>query len=444
MISNSTVTQASYTEEPSAIKAQTPLLFPSLDSDQEKFAFLIWAKNKIPALFSDGAIYNVDLLSILDDQDKLLKKLKVIPGHEAALKKRDFLNITITPPKEGIRANEVQLKPGVVAAWKNNLKNRFDTWHRNHSHSSIMDSLRRDLMSFNEPKKRKGNEATRLIATFLRHKELRAQYKDPGINELLPRLVHIHSILEENSDLKAQFQKKDLESLKRLLSQGQEQGKNLKQKDLLELYLALTYIKDRTDDPIKGLRYQDHLDQLDEDALRLFNDKNDFLLPQIQKFFEKKDSSLNLVEKLVNERVFFIYGNESNLKGYVSTTVVDLNGQKALYVITIGGHKVTAGDTKLILMGLEKEKSKIGVDHILLPRKSKLIGLINFPAPRGVYSQYTKGRIGHSFSYQNVDVRETIEEFSSDYNTARYDQIISNKEAVILSIDEKEMNRIIR
>jgi hypothetical protein len=162
-----------------------------------------------------------------------------------------------------------------------------------------------------------------------------------------------------------------------------------------------------------------------------------------------------------HERVFFIYGGgkdvdkekgkeeekeeapeeESHLKGYVSATEVNYKGKKALYVITIAGNRVSAGDTKLILMALEKAKEQLGFYQILLPAQDKINGLINFPAPRGVYEQYVKGHSPLPMEYQDQLIRRAIETFDSKNNSGAYDHMESNAVGIELKVDSKERTR---
>ena len=158
-----------------------------------------------------------------------------------------------------------------------------------------------------------------------------------------------------------------------------------------------------------------------------------------------------------HEMVFLVEGEDSaqkskKLKGYVSATVVDLpEGKKGLYVITISGSRVNAKDTEVILRGLEKEKEKLGVDHIVLPPSSRLSSLINFGEIREVYNSHVQGEREVPIHYQDSEIRSQIEQFRPQkkgsgfkisYNDARYDFARNNSSGVILKFKDKKSDSV--
>lgn len=161
-----------------------------------------------------------------------------------------------------------------------------------------------------------------------------------------------------------------------------------------------------------------------------------------------------------NERVFFIKekgkkkvidaeGHESEVefekvKGYVSATEVMANGKPSLYVITVSGNHVSAGDTELILRGLEQLKDKLGFDQILLPAHDKVESLNNFAAPRSVYNRYTANQEPVKITYNNTDIRRKIQNFESihGYNQGEYDHMENNDHAVVLNFSKSEHGNV--
>lgn len=139
-----------------------------------------------------------------------------------------------------------------------------------------------------------------------------------------------------------------------------------------------------------------------------------------------------------HERVFFvkkIKNGKEKLKGYVSATEVLVNNQKALYVVTISGSKLGAGDTELILRGLDRAKDMLGVRYIVLPQPQKLEDLINFKPIRSVYEEYIKKGKLVSIIYQHKDLRNKIQKFVSSYNSADYDHMKNNSKGSIISLN---------
>lgn len=159
-----------------------------------------------------------------------------------------------------------------------------------------------------------------------------------------------------------------------------------------------------------------------------------------------------------NERVFVLYDHEGKRKGTVTGTFVDVETsdgkrEKGFYVITIAGKQIDPADTELVFQGLESLKNKLGVDHIVLPEKKKLSGLINYPQIAGVYNNYLlpesllKLKLSErekltekntvKIHYRGKPIRKTIEGFHSEYNSADYDKMVSNQFGYLLKTPQE-------
>jgi HEAT repeat protein len=145
-------------------------------------------------------------------------------------------------------------------------------------------------------------------------------------------------------------------------------------------------------------------------------------------------------EATLERRVPLREDSAKTLKGYVSATEVKLaNGDTALYVVTISGNRISAGNAELILRGLEKEKANLGVKHILLPTLESTASLINYPGIRGVYQTYSKKGKPEAITYQDLRIREAIEGFKppSGYNKGDYDHHDRNHTGIIFKTDRQ-------
>ena len=140
-----------------------------------------------------------------------------------------------------------------------------------------------------------------------------------------------------------------------------------------------------------------------------------------------------------DEMVFFIYGPDQKnkaIKGYVTATLVELeNGEKALYVITIAGKRVSSSDTKIIFMGLEQAKKQLGVNHIALPIKENIDSLINYSAIKNIYLSQVEKSKKTNINYLHPEIRSIIENYSpkSEYNNGSYDYSSYNENAEIIN-----------
>ncbi len=284
---------------------------PPLETDEDKIAFLIWVKKRIPALFSDAAQYDINLLDILDDQKKLVDQLRKIPGYEDGFRKRKFVELTVTPPQEGLSVNEVKLKDGVVDDWKESLSKRLDQWSRSRTIDSgrpLLDQMKDDLLAQDllenpDKKKAKGTDpTTKVMAIIQNNGILKRQYdKEPKPSgDFLSRLRRMNEIIKNNPEAfkikenpkKQDLTADDLAKIETLLSQEEAsaESEKLKQKDLMELYLALGHAVRHElpgQNPFDLLASaKASLSTLTENDLLYFDDKNDVLIPEISKILK--------------------------------------------------------------------------------------------------------------------------------------------------------------
>ncbi len=161
------------------------------------------------------------------------------------------------------------------------------------------------------------------------------------------------------------------------------------------------------------------------------------------------------------ERVFWILDAQGKPKGSVSTTLVDITDahgkkSKGLYVITVAGATVTAGDTELVFRSLDREKHVFGADHLVLPQKKKLRNLINFGAIRGVYEDRINHQIYVLMDQQAIprEVAETaltvgveymgvcrpmIEAFKTHEYSGKYDHRSENRQGMLVNYSPEDL-----
>ncbi|MEI7441723.1 MAG: hypothetical protein WCK43_08875, partial [bacterium] len=125
-----------------------------------------------------------------------------------------------------------------------------------------------------------------------------------------------------------------------------------------------------------------------------------------------------------HERVFFIYPEDSSKpKGIISSTIVNSDGKKSLYVITLQG-SLNAADAITALHGLEKIKAQLGVDQIIIPTDPGS-GLINNGVIAKAVSDAAKRGKEVPIQYQDPEIRSTIENVKT-YNSGKYDHMSKN------------------
>ncbi len=489
---------------------------PPLETDEQKLAFLLEAKNRVPALFSNAAKYDIDLFALLDDENHLFKILKSNSEYNQLFSNKKYFKLSIIPPPEGIPVGRVEIKEEAIESWKEELTQSLNELNQHIPSLNRPDQL---LSKLREVKK----EYEELI--FGKNLDFKQQFGKIGAKPKIPEQNLTHEELNRFKEAQKR--------LNRLLQQNK--GKdwvqryqlildhydslialpNLPQKErlkktlhilntenqlqaLLQLWMIASQSPEQEPKDWSGLR--ERIQTLSEQDLIFYHDKQDTLMPKIKKALQSGVLEQRLVDGIFRkidtfasqtmrtqdkakhpiqitqvppsigifrgctggdcstqysfpypndpyEMVFFITDFNSdletnpsvNLKGYVSAThVLMSNGDPALYVITISGNRVSAGDVELILRALEKEKKNLGVKHILLPETTKLSDLINFPSILGVYETHTKNKSPVSFSYQNPEIRKEIEEFKSslDYNIGTYDHMKDNTQGVVLTFKD--------
>src|SRR6478736_5772287 len=71
------------------------LFMPKIESDLDRVRFLLWAHDHLPTLYSLTSDYQVDLFSLLQEEERLVEALKNNPEYQAAVRNRpELLSIT--------------------------------------------------------------------------------------------------------------------------------------------------------------------------------------------------------------------------------------------------------------------------------------------------------------------------------------------------------------
>ncbi len=129
-----------------------------------------------------------------------------------------------------------------------------------------------------------------------------------------------------------------------------------------------------------------------------------------------------------NELVFFVARSEPDrfLKGYVSASRVKVGGDVALYLHTISGSHLTAGDVELIMRGLDQSKGTFGAKRFLIPTELNTKKLMNFPQIQGVFMSHLKEKPLVFVEYFAPSIRGLLEGFDlwgDSYNSGTYDHV---------------------
>ena len=469
---------------------------PPLSTDDEKLNFLLQVKREIPHLFSDAAKYEIDLFSLLDNEQELVELLEKYTKFQDLHKKKSYLTMHVSVEEnKTIMVGDIEVKPEAIKGWKQSL---FDTIELN--------------------KKEFG--------TF---KEACDNRLDPNLLYKVDPLITLNKIGMIENKAKRKTSKTEKQAMKDLLPRNNIVTECKKRVGLVEKFECVlgNYNKiaglpnlpseDEIKKFIKGIKaeetmlsllhlalvshkqicqsweeVQNYIESLGGEDLIYMNDRDDVLVPLLKKYLSDNEAHISRALAIVHmkmisrfavqtishqrpikseivlkqvrpeigifrgctggdcssqysfpypndphERVFFIE-KQNTIKGYLSAIEVLVNGQKVLYVITISGAHLSSMDTELILRGLEKAKQLLGVEHIVLPDAGNINALINFPAVRSIYENHIKHKASVELLYQDQEIRTAIQNYqpNSGYNKGEYDYMNNNKTGHILFIKE--------
>lgn len=444
-------------------------------SNSEKIKILMNIHKEIPELFSDAARYDIDLLKILENQAELQKLLLNYPEFAKKWEEKKFLEMKIRVMGGASQALESRvIKNSAVDDWKASLTQIAQSLiaEKKGLETNAMIMLR------TLENRTSAGFLNGLILNLPSDKvALARELQKKGDWEALERHLEVN-LPEVLSNFKSTPPEFDLSKDVLIKKWVNLAGMEKKAGPILDLaILAMNRNLDlkKMIPEINKLDRQDLENMSDRDyqknAFAKILNKGDVGTPPFYdkhlKFYQsqteivqgvaKEGDGLTLKEQNPNsaifrgctagdcssqysfpypndpnERVFYIYDKDNHLKGAMSTTMVTKDsGETSLYVITISGNRVNSQDTELILQGLYKERKALGVSHIILPAKDNLMGLINFPLIRSVYSEAIEDGASTAITYQDQEIRKTIQDFQSEYNSAEYDYMEKNKKGVV-------------
>lgn len=470
----------------------TSHLLPPLKTDQEKLQFLLYAREKIPGLFEEAARYDVSLLKLLEDQQRLQEILSKNPEYLKALRERPPLLRIEVSPKKSLLVQERRIKASVIQQWRDELR---------HALRSVQNESRRGVTAALDAKIKAALETSNsgelkgLINSLINFIPPRDRRRVFEVSEHGERIERLKTLLPER--LPQTFKgdawgipagaprSEAIRALEAILEREEGFGA------LLELRVLMENPgwKDMSHPEI--LRMIDEVGEADLIALK---DK-DYVGPRLQPSFQsgrlpsgseealrsrlsdrvkRKSSVTEAFASLVGEslileevppsigifrgcaggdcstqmsfaypnapaeRTFLIREKSGSAKGYLTGATVRIGDETSFRVITIAGPRVGSGETQLILNALEQAKTSLGVRSISFPVKEALPSLINFTPIRETITRYIAGKPIKEVHYRDSEFRKPIESFDSRFNIASYDKMDLNRAAVEMLVPVSE------
>lgn len=456
------------------------ILLPEFRSDEDKMKFLFTIHKEIPGLFADAARYDIDLLKLLDEQGELQKALINYPEFQSDWEKKKLIEMSVSiEDKVTQLVGDKKLSEQQLIEWRNGLRENAEAILKS---KKDLKKMTREIVE-NSQGPTSAGFLNGLILNLPKNLQVEAREQQKKLNGNSMRDFLMKNLPAELKDFKSNPPEKSLLS-RDLIARWTaiynrekmigplidlsmiSQNRNLSLKEVLGI--------------IDNLDGQDLINLADPDYQRigfnkLFDNDNAKIPAQYLKYL--KAYQVELPAKTIvappklaiiikeqnpniaifrgctggdcstqysfpypndpNERVFFIYDKDQNVKGYANTIMVtDHNGKKNLYVNTISGSHVGTNDTELILQGLFKERAALGVENIVIPNASNLAALVNFLPVMEVYKQAASNGEVIDIIYNDQELRKNIESYESEYNEGGYDHMQRNDSGVIYRLNE--------
>jgi hypothetical protein len=387
----------------------------ALQSRAEQIQYLLYLQSEIPALFEQGAEYDVNFFSLIEDQNHLVAELK---------KDRDYLRLASRRPPLA----EIQI----------NLAENKKTQNRVFDPKALVDAieaagLRADenfqsqwdeLMSHIVDAQQLQGLMTGIIGLY--PAELKAQGFKLKTNLERVEFLRAHPI--ENSVLRSKFK-------------GEKFGLNADNLKWSEVY-KLAELWTRTELELAkhifvggsvveqfdvGREQQSAIDKIRESLLTQFSQKHNGAAivetvpalrmvevpPYIGIFrgLVGGDCSTSMTFPFVympNERTYFIYSTGGHILGYLQGTLVKAEDRTQFYVHTISGSELSNRHIQLAMHGLAKAAGELGFDKLLLPPKARIYQNINYVSIHNALYPLLMAQEPVAMSYPDGEFREWL------------------------------------
>lgn len=470
------------------VKDLPPEFAPRLSSDEDKLKYLLEIQARLPSLFDQAMRYNIPLLGMLDDQRKLLNLLEADPKYlQGQLRRGPFLDITFAPLAE-TSGKSYGINSDAIAPWKKELLDDLSRIPGNGNFKEELISIIRTRVK--EIAGRSSTGSMTGLIQILPTSSRKAAFQAKDIASKLAILERDlpDQILNRQKEAKASgvadriTKSEALANYRSLVEKEKELGRLL-EIDLLRRYSSFVGEVKTIDDLRKKLQNANATDLafildsnvtqpvLKEISADLYALGQKTQLKELAALVELHSAQLTLAKEVVtskvgkgiqlkemppsmaifrgctggdcssqmsfpypndpNERVYFIYDEKGQTKGYVEGTLVDAAGKSSFYLNCINGPRVSETETQLILNGFYSAREKLGVSQILIPQSGALNSLVNFAPIQTAFMRNIEGQTPIAIDYREKGVRSKIQAFKSNNHTASYDKMESNRSAIV-------------
>jgi hypothetical protein len=464
----------------SLVQAEAPI---PLASEEDKIAFLSHLQKTIPGLFDQSIRYDIDLFHMLESQAALQGELQSLPSYaDAVARKRPGLDIDIQVTKPSATLTR-QIKPEAVDQWRKKLLKTLESVPAPEAIETEISEISKAIS-----KRTSNGLITGLIQShFPRDHQidlfrLSRSEQIEALGKNLPDKLSS----KFKSDI---FQLTDSSKSEALKLIGDLNEKENRIKELLELHVVLQNAdgkivgeKEAQAEALRSLTVQDLTVFVDPDALgtrvkRLPIKETKQMMGDIQRSVKAFSDQTETVSETSSgelrlrqmgpetaifrgctggdcsssmsfpypndphEKVFFLFDEKNELKGYLSGTLLKSGDVSTFYVISINGPRLSESVAKQALQGLYKERKNLGADQIAITTQADGV-FSNYPGLVSLHSELAKGRPKINIQYNNPEIRSVIEKHKSDNNSADYDHMAQNRQAFLYEPKPQEMETL--
>lgn len=138
-----------------------------------------------------------------------------------------------------------------------------------------------------------------------------------------------------------------------------------------------------------------------------------------------------------HDHYYYAFDGEGNALGYVGISMVEIGGQKAIYLHTIQGALFTAGQTHLVMAGLQKAAQSFGATRVVLGSNDNISSNVNyFPISQTMRSAVLKSE-KLPVVWLDQEYRKLIHKWDS---TMTYDDPERNRFGRTLELDTETVS----
>lgn len=431
---------------------------PRLHTPEERVRYLYFIQKRVPALFEQGAEYDIDLLGLLEREQAAINILKSVPNYEKSASERRELQTIVIEGLGRQTAKTATLNAGALAElWQQAHTIRASIAREGGSVRDLLSQAVREL-SQSDPK----GMVTGLIQCM--PERARKDLFRLSLSEALDQMERERALSDEV--IQRSFQRTAFGLSKQDIEKTALFSRIRTLIALKRLLLPLLFLDTRVDEAERTEIFEDSFRAEYFGALGTTPRQRNYLRSfwtEAQKALSSDTADtrevitdtitlremppyLGIFRGFVGgdcstqmtfifpyaplERVYFVYDSREQIRGYIAATEILVGGRKTLYVHDIVGPTLSRRMLTLILQGLNHSKRNLGVTQISIPTEERIFENNNYEYLRQHFQAFLPDSSPVSFHYEDAQIRTVMgQQRGVD---SKYDLAAANAEGHVL------------